>query len=297
MNERYNLTQPSPQKLAWRSLLAATYSIYQKQFWPLFGIGFPAALLTYLFTLLKRRLLLLAFQHGLLKPFGWYWIFLIVVTFVAGAVYWSLNTIFFAGIAGKLIDNDDDEPEAVSDAYSRVRKRIPALLMVALLTWTAFELARMVVGLALETLLDRVHFFPGSLLAPYVIFGLPVVVIAALVSRVALAVPELIDDPSISPLRAIRNSITKTENWEPFFIFFLIKTGIVGYGVYWVAQRGFDWLWAHTSISESAYYWVTWGVYVCLFAILESPLFIAFCVLYRESQPKPEAALTAPAIG
>lgn len=296
MNETYSFAQAYRQKLTWTTLLAQTYSIYQKQFWPLFGIGLPAALLTYLFTLLKRRLLLLAVQHGL-KQFGSVWIFLIVVTFVTGAVYWSLNTIFFAGIAGKLIDNDDDEPEAVSDAYSRVRKRLPALLMVALLSWTAFELARMVIDFALETLLNRLHFFPGSWLAPYLIFGLPVVVIAALVSRAALAVPELIDDPAISPLRAIRNSIAKTENWEPFFIFFLIKTAIVGYGIYWVAERGFHWLWTHTSISASAYYWVTWGVYVCLFAILESPLFIAFCVLYRESQPKPEAALTAPAIG
>lgn len=296
MNETYGFAPAYRQKLAWRSLLAQTYSIYQKQFWPLFGIGLPVALLTYLFTLLERRLLLLAVQHGL-KQFSSYWIFLTVVPFVAGAVYWSLNTIFFAGIAGKLIDDDDDEPEAVSDAYTQVRKRLPALLMVAVLTWTAFELARMVVNLALETLLDRLHFFPRGLLAPYLIFGLPLVAIAALVSRAALAVPELMDDPAISPLRAIRNSITKTENWEPFFIFFLIKTAIVGYGIYWMAQRGFHWLWSHTSISASAYYWVTWGVYVCLFAILESPLFIAFCLLYRESQPKPETALTAPAIG
>ena len=79
-------------------------------------------------------------------------------------------------------------------------------------------------------------------------------------------------------------------------MFFLTKSAIVGYAVYWLTERGFAQLWQRIPISESVYYWVTWAVYVCLFAMLESPLFIAFSLLYSESTFKQEEAMTAPAI-
>jgi len=52
--------------------------------------------------------------------------------------------------------------------------------------------------------------------------------------------------------------------------------------VYWLLQRGFHELWDRTNISATAYDWITWAVYICIAAMLESPLFIAFSILYCE---------------
>ena len=297
MNGLHDMNVPDGSKIGWGSLLSSTYRLYRERFWTFFWIGLPVALLTYFFPPLQRLAVgKLVFILGLRKFSQSYWVFLSLATFFTGAVYWLLSTTFFAAIAGKLINDDSEEGQALSDAYSPVRRRLPALLVVALVTWTAFHVTRVIVAMTEARLVERFNYYPGFWSLALMI-GLPLAVIAGLVSRAALAVPELIADPGVSPLRAIRNSIRKMENWEPFFMFFLIKTAIVGYGVYWAAQRGFELLWAHTSISPSAYSWVTWGVYVCLFAILESPLFIAFTVLYSELALKQkETALAAPAI-
>lgn len=297
MNGLHDMNVPDGSKIGWGSLLSSTYRLYRERFWTFFWIGLPVALLSYIFPPIQHMAVRkLVFILGLRQLSPGYWVFLTATTFFTGAVYWLLSTIFFAAIAGKLINDDSEEGQDLSDAYSPVRRRLPALLVVALVTWIAFHVTRGIVGLAVTGLVERFHYCPGFW-SLALMTDLPLAVIAGLVSRAALAVPELIADSDVSPLRAIRNSIRKMENWEPFFMFFLIKTAIVGYGVYWAAQRGFELLWARTSISPSAYSWVTWGVYVCLFAILESPLFIAFTVLYSElALRQRETALAAPAI-
>ena len=130
-----------------------------------------------------------------------------------------------------------------------------------------------------------------------VVVVLPWIVIAGLLSRFALAIPLLMENESITVREAIRSSVRKTDGWEFFFMLFLAKSAILGYAIYWVAEYGFGQLWEHTSLGESAYYWITWAFYTCLAAMLESPLFIAFSILHRELKTKSEDAVAAPAIG
>jgi hypothetical protein len=85
-------------------------------------------------------------------------------------------------------------------------------------------------------------------------------------------------------------SVAQTHPEKPTWTSLLTST-------YWLTERGFDELWRRTSISQSAFDWLTWAVYIGIAAMLESPLFIAFCVLYRELQFKQEEpALAAQAL-
>src|SRR5215469_16448492 len=180
---------PYGRKLTWSFVLSSTYRLWSERFWTFFRIGLPIALLTYLFTpfqrILFRKLIGLLVQHGLVQFSPTYWVLLSAITFITGAVYWTLNALFFAGIAAKLINDVDDCP-TLSDAYSRVRRRLRALLVVALLTWTVFQLARIIVGMAVTELMLRFD-LPFSIFALAMLVGLPLLVIAGLVSRAALA--------------------------------------------------------------------------------------------------------------
>src|SRR5258708_17635398 len=51
----------------------------------------------------------------------------LAVTFVTGAIYWSLSTLFFAAIAENVRESDLAQPRLLADAYTRVRERIGVL--------------------------------------------------------------------------------------------------------------------------------------------------------------------------
>jgi hypothetical protein len=282
-------------KLSWDSLLSETYRLYWNKFWRLFRIGLPVALLTYLFTHVQH-----AFAHWLqreltarrLVAFYDPWI----LGFVTGAVYWLISTIFLAAVAHSIVRGGDEDPGEISDSYSPVRKRLGPLLAVGLVTWVLFFIGQVIADWFSVSAVSHFKVRSGTT-ALTVIFSVPLLMVTGLVSRLALAIPTLVDDPEIRVTAAIRNSIKRSEGWEFFFMFFVAKSALVGYAVYWLVHRGLRQWGGHASVSASAYYWVTWAVYVCLFAVLESPLFIAISLLYRDSRSEQEDALHAPALG
>jgi len=299
MNGLQDMNVPYGRKLTWSFVLSSTYRLWGERFWTFFRIGLPIALLTYLFTPFQRavfrELFAMLSQHGLVRYSTEFWVLLNAFNLFTKAVYWLISAIFFAAIAANLIGSGDEELGVISDAYSKVRNRLGSLVTIGLATGTLFFIAVGTSNFIILMALYKLRLQPGFI-ASVAIFSVPLLIVAGLLSRLALAIPELMDNAGISVRDAIRASIRKTENWEPFFMFFIAKSALVGYAVYWLAERGFEQLWNRTPISESLYDWITWLVYVCLFALLESPLFIAFSILYRESKLKPEAALTAEAI-
>lgn len=74
-----------------------------------------------------------------------------------------------------------------------------------------------------------------------------------------------------------------------FFMMFLVKSAAIGYGIYWIAGQGLDWMWQHWTLNPNGFSWVQWSVYIFIAAVMETPLFIAFSVLYEELQEKAEA--------
>jgi hypothetical protein len=274
-------------------LLFRTYSIYHKRFWTFFRMALLPAVLAYCFSYGWRMATRWAIHHGGTSSQTMLAVLGIVSGWGTGAAYWTISAFFFGAIAANIAGTNAQEPYALSDAYTPARARLAAIAKLALLTWTLFWIGRAMAGFALFQFIDyrspRNYWLLNGLL--YVMLLL----LAGLLSRFGLAIPELIRDANVPLRQAIRHSLKRTENWEPFFILFLAKSAIAGYCIYLLAGSGMDWLWQRGVLSDNLFFWVEWLVYICIAAVLEPPLFIAFSLLHRGPQPAEEEAYHASA--
>jgi hypothetical protein len=128
------------------------------------------------------------------------------------------------------------------------------------------------------------------------VLSIPTLLLAGLLSRLALTVPVLMDKPDVSLKEALRTSVKKTEGWELFFMMFLVKSAILGLGLYWLVNHGLDWLWQRHMLTQTTYPWFARALYICIAAAVESPMFIAGSILYRDASSSREKVLSAAAI-
>jgi hypothetical protein len=290
-----NLEQPIGRKLTWSSLLTQSYGLYREQFWTLFRVALLPALLAYLWRYVYRT------AGHRMAAMGWIssessgLALLIVWGWVNGAFYWISSSFFFASVAANIVTERGETKPLISDAFTRARARIGAVSVVALLCWTIFWLGRAASAFALWNILHRLRIRP-SFYGSILLVSIPLLLIAGLLSRLALAIPVLMNKPVASLREALQTSVRKTEGWELFFIMFLAKSAILGFGLYWLGNYGLDWLWEHGTLNATTYPWVAQTLYICLAAALESPLFIAFSILFRESSLPREGRLCATAV-
>jgi len=286
------LDKPTRRTLTWPFLLTQSYGLYRESFWKLFRIALLPALLAYLWRYGYR----LAFHEFAVR--GWIsllsggFALLIASGWVNGAFYWVVSSFFFAAVASNVLATTDEEKPAISDAFTRARARLSAVTVAALLSWTIFWLGQAAASFALWSVMDRLRMRPGYY-GIMLIAAISVLLLAGLLSRLGLVIPALMDQPSTSLREALKTSVRITEGWEPFFMMFLAKSAILGYGFYWLGDYALGWLWQHGSLSATTYPWAAQTLYISLAAALESPLFIAFSILYRESSMPQEEALSA----
>ncbi len=71
---------------------------------------------------------------------------------------------------------------------------------------------------------------------------------------------------------------------------FVAKSTVLAFAAYWLIDWAFDLLWARGLMNDTLYPWAIRAVYIGIAAAVESPLFIAFSILYRELKlrEKPE---------
>lgn len=287
------ITHVNEQKLSWGYVLSKSYKLYAQDFWTYFRIAVIPAVLAYVFTYFERPASLHFLRSGFLPMFSLKWVALaIFITFLQGAVYWTISAFFFAAIAGTLENLKSTDTPAIAVAFILVRKRLGALVSIALLTWILFFLGRALSGFAVFELLEHLG-LGRNFWALSGGIGLMLVLLAGLLSKFGLAVPELISNPSVSASDAIRNSLKETAGWELFFMMFLVKSAVFGYCINWLADLGLNWKWHHWTLNETAYFWIQWIIYICIAAALESPLFIAVCVLYNELKKQPDHLLSS----
>lgn len=291
-----NLGQPARLTLTGTSLLRQSYGLYREKFWTLFRIALLPALLAYLWRYGYRLALRqLVRSGGFAFPSKSYFALVLVSGWVDSAFYWIVSSFFFAAVASIVLATADEERPAIADAFTRARARIGAVSAIAILCWTIFWLGRAAASLALWSAMDRLRLRPGYY-GMLLIFCLMFLLLAGLLSRLGLVVPVLMDKPAASLKEALRISIKKTEGWEPFFMMFLAKSAILGYVFYWLGDYGLEWLWQHGTLNQTTYPWAAQTLYISLAAALESPLFIAFSILYRESSMPQEEPLSATAV-
>ena len=290
-----DIENPTQQPLTPAYLLKESYGLYGEKFWALFRIALVPAVLAYLwryiFQLVVHQMAVagwIGFESGkfaLLIATGW----------IDGAFYWVVSSFFFAAVATTVLGVAGKDSPAVSDAFTQARARLGVLAAGALLCWTVFWLGRAVATYGLMNALDRLSLRLGFY-ATVAVLSIPSLLLAGLLARLALTVPVLMDKPTASLKEAMGTSVKKTEGWELFFMMFLVKSAILALGLYWLANHGLDWLWQRHMLTQTTYPWFARALYICIAAAVESPMFIAFSVLYRDSSSSREKALSAAAI-
>jgi hypothetical protein len=213
-----------------------------------------------------------------------------------GGIYWIISGFFFAAVASYVLRETEEKTNPLADVFSAARTRIGSVVGVAILAWVLFDLGRIVSGIALYEALGssplRRNFW-----AVTIMLAIPLLLIAGLLSRFGLAIPALMERPEISISKALKRSMTWTEGWEAFFMMFLAKSGVVGFLGYWAANVLLDRMWLRGLLTRGTYPWAQTLLYLGIAMTLETPLFISFAVLYRESQRAEESVLRVTAIG
>jgi hypothetical protein len=284
--------------LTWSELLRQTYALYRDRFKTLFLISLPPATCAY-FCFFLQRIIIRALRAQGWMPSRFSPQASIVFTLVAlfeGAIYWIISAAFFAAVASNVLQKTASEEPIFADAFTHARRRLGALIAVALTIWAPFVAGRAILGFALWTILERLGLF-RNIIFWTVTYGIVLLLLAGLLTRLGLAIPVLIGDSKISVSQSLRLSIRKTENWEPFFIVFLAKTAILGYSLYWVLRISLSWVYQFAFPHEGSRFWLESVIYIGLASALESPLFIAFSLLYQHSKITQEEPRAAAAIG
>jgi hypothetical protein len=279
--------------LSWKYLLTETYRTYWEHFGTFSRIALAPALLVYLLDYIPQALV--PWLQSL--PFdkaSWY---ISVIWTAKSAAYFVVSGLFFAAVASQLVAVQDYGARPLSDAYTRTRGRLGTIVAISLLVWTIFFIGRRVSVFGVYSLLfyrlRAARTLPALRLTSFIIS----LILAGILSRLGLAIPEAMKDQSISFAQSLRNSIRKTENWELFSMAFLAKSAIVAYGAYWLYGEVIHRLWRQAMLNPALTPWIDRVVYIALAAALESPLFIAFSILCRDWKPAPEEAYTPPPIG
>ena len=283
-----DISGPGIKTLNWAYVLNHTYALYGKNFWKYFRIGVVPAIIAYLcgyfLRVLTRQML-----GTVPLPVKGHLPMILANGWLRGAVFWTISAFFLAAIAASFVRTADEDAPVVSDAYTRARQRLGAIVAIALLTWTLFWLGKTLAGYAILGFFRNKNLLGHRWLVDGLYYSM-FLMAAGLVSRFALAIPELMHDLTLSAGSAMKRSLQLTESWELFFMGFLIKSAIVGYGAYWITDFGLDWLWKHWTYNVDIFPWIERAVYVAIAAALESPLFIACSVLSQELRARPAAA-------
>lgn len=294
------VSAPQANRPTWSSLLARTYSLYQRQFRTFFLISLPPAVLAYVCQFIQRLVIRGIRQQGWLPDshLPGFWLTAMMVALFEEPIYWVISGFFLAGISTNVLSPSADSQALIADAFSKARERFGAIAAVSLPICVAFVLSRSLVDFALTAILLRISQYYSIVNVSFALisYALMLLFLGGLFSRVGLAIPALMDDPKVSVADALRVSLRRTENWELFFILFLAKSATLGYAAYWLVNLGLANLWDLGRLTPEIYPWVQSLLYICIAAVLESPLFIAFSLLYRDSKTRREDTLAVAAV-
>jgi hypothetical protein len=105
---------------------------------------------------------------------------------------------------------------------------------------------------------------------------------AALLAKMALAVPELVDDQNVSIGQSVRNSIKATTGWEVFFFLEFGVLGLVGGTLYFAGRDLLAGSWKHDQLTLTGYELMLAaftillaGLALALLAIVQSLIYVS----------------------
>jgi hypothetical protein len=273
-----------------------------KRFRGEFQVYFPPAFLTslvaylgfYLLQWIQGRLLVWQPFSGVMESEGFaivryvYW--LGRTTFIwsmqLGLVWLALA--FMLAAAGLRILSEiqlTDTPIAIGKAFQLARtRRLGALVGVSGLAGVITAVFNMIL---LPLLLRPFLLMLASLqlFRYYLVFydwatAVFTLVFVALLAKITLAIPELVEDNNVSIGQAIRNSIRATAGWEVFFFVEFGIFGLVGWPAYSVGKILLAASWADGHLSSTGYRIALVAFTILLASLALALLAIVHSVLY-----------------
>src|SRR6185312_12146789 len=194
-------------KPGWNAVLTRTYSFYAQHFGAFLKMAFLPGLIAWLF----RYAYSIAFRHAVLS--GWLdrssisnLPLMAALGLTEGGMYWIISSFFFAAVASRVLSEPAEDSNPLTDAFSAARSRIRAVLKVAILAWVLFYVGRTVSAIALAELLGRSSLM-HNFWAATIIFSIPLLLIAGLLSRLGLVIPALMAQPGIAFSQALKQSM------------------------------------------------------------------------------------------
>lgn len=120
------------------------------------------------------------------------------------------------------------------------------------------------------------------------------VVFAAFLSKIALAIPELVEDPSVVFEQSIRNSIKATTGWEGFFFLEFGLYSLTGGVLYFFGKEFVRASWSHGQLTSTGYELMLAAFTILLTSLALALLAIAHSLVYVSARyGAPSLAKTA----
>jgi hypothetical protein len=153
-------------------------------------------------------------------------------------VCWSAFVFSLAAISGEMLHEGKDSTQLrLSAAFQRVwsarRRALLALSFFAAgITTLFYEFVRPIFFRPLMTISYYSGLSPdAALTAAKFIGAVSMVLICVVLAKMALGVPELVEDHDIAPGRAVRNSLVATMGWEWAFAVLFFAIAAAGFAI------------------------------------------------------------------
>ena len=175
-------------------------------------------------------------------------------------VVWLVFAFMLASVALKMLreSQSTDAKMGIGEAFRLVRSRravaltgISVLGGAAMAVFSIFLLPLLLRPLPL--LLFQLNLFHDYLIAYDWATVALTLLFAALLAKMTLAIPELVDDQNVSIDQSIRNSIKATAGWEVFFFLEFGILGLVGGTLYFAGKDLLGGSWKHGQLTSTGY--------------------------------------------
>jgi hypothetical protein len=266
-----------------------------------FQIYFPPALMVsvvtylcvYLLQLIREKLVIPPSFESIMEPARFavprffYALGRTAIWSIQCWVVWLAFTLMLAAVSLRVLQTRQapDAKMKMSAAFQLVcKRRLGALVGVSCLPGVASALFNVfllpLLLRPLPLLLFQFNWFRYDLVVYNVATAALTLVFAALLAKMTLAIPELMDDQNVLFWQSIRNSIAATAGWEIFFFLEFGLLGLVGGTLYFFGENLLETSWSHGQLTLTGYQLMLAAFTILLTGLALALLAIAHSLVY-----------------
>lgn len=298
-------------KTSWRDVSVHALTCFRKEF----QVYFPPALLgsgvaylcIYFLETLREKLIITPSFESAMEPERFIvprFLYALARASIWTIEWWAVWLVFafiLASVALRMVQKSQSSDAAMGlgEAFRVVRARrfgtliaVSALAGVATTLFTIFLVPLLL--RPLPVLLFQLNLFHDYLIIYNWASAAVMLLFSALVTKMTLAVPELVDGQNVSIGQAIRNSIMATAGWEVFFLLEFGVLGLVGGTLYFAGKDLLEGSWKHGQLTQTgfelmlaAFTILLASLALSLLAIVQSRIYLS--VRYGAALPLVEA--------